>query len=273
VWDGDGDLGTGSLIGFPSGQTFSACDDTDDPDTPNGVLPFWSTAGTLLEGDKGAGSPAENTTVDAFRREGCLAFRLVDPDGNVYDNTNPSGNQEWESFTVTTDPSVDADVYVGGSELPAGLWQFEIFGLDLNNFLALRANVDFCVGDCALAHAGAGTPGYWKNHPEAWPVAEIVAGGVTYTVDEAIAAMNLRGGDMSVVLFSHYVAAFLNVAAGAEDSCILGTLMAADAWLADHPPGSGVRANSAAWDEGEPLKVQLDLYNNGELCAPSRDTL
>ena len=32
---------------------------------------------------------------------------------------------------------------------------------------------------------GTGTPGFWKNHPEAWPVSTITVGGVEYTLDEA----------------------------------------------------------------------------------------
>ena len=32
----------------------------------------------------------------------------------------------------------------------------------------------------AVAQPGTGTPGYWKNHPEAWPTGSITVGGVTY---------------------------------------------------------------------------------------------
>jgi hypothetical protein len=34
---------------------------------------------------------------------------------------------------------------------------------------------------------GTGTPGYWKNHPDAWPVSSITVGGVAYTKAQAIA--------------------------------------------------------------------------------------
>ena len=46
------------------------------------------------------------------------------------------------------------------------------------------------------------------------------------------------------------------------------------------PVGSGVKAKDDAWkvEEGEPLAEQgeflytmLDMYNNGELCAPHRE--
>jgi hypothetical protein len=131
---------------------------------------------------------------------------------------------------------------------------------------------DFC--ECCEddGDPGTGTPGYWKNHPEAWPVEEITIGGVTYPKAEAIGYMaNQTEGDMTYVMFMHLVAAKLNVLIGNESSCIDGTIAAADAWMAAHPVGSGVTADSAAWDEGEPLKDMLDKYNNGELCAPERD--
>jgi hypothetical protein len=122
---------------------------------------------------------------------------------------------------------------------------------------------------------GAGTPGYWMNHPDAWPVDEIEIGGETYTKSEAIEIMKTPGkGDKTYDMFMHLVAAKLNVAIGAESSCITDTIVAGDAWLATNKLGTNVRANSAAWQNGgEAIKNTLDDYNNGKLCAPSRDTL
>lgn len=122
---------------------------------------------------------------------------------------------------------------------------------------------------------GTGTPGYWKTHPDAWPVEEITVGGVTYLKDEAIAYMWMpRKGDETFTMFSALVAAKLNVLVGNDAPCIEDTIAAADDWMADYGPvGSGVKGNSDAWQEGEPLYFDLDDYNNGLLCAPSRDAL
>lgn len=129
-------------------------------------------------------------------------------------------------------------------------------------------------GDCDNGSPGTGTPGYWKNHPDAWPVTEITVGGLVYTREMAIAIMEHPvDGDKTFTMFPSLVAAMLNVMIGNDDSCIADVIMAADAWMADHPVGSMVEASSDAWDEGEPLHETLDLYNNGELCAPSRDDL
>jgi hypothetical protein len=119
---------------------------------------------------------------------------------------------------------------------------------------------------------GTGTPGYWKNHPEAWPVDGITIGGVFYTKAEAIDLMESpTKRDKTYNMFEQLVAAKLNVLIGNEDSCIADTIVAADAWMAVHPVGSWVLARSLAWREGEPLHINLDAYNNGELCAPHRD--
>jgi len=58
------------------------------------------------------------------------------------------------------------------------------------------------------------TPGYWKNHPDAWPVEEISIGGVTRTKTEAIGILKMppKGGDATVILAHALIAAKLNLA-------------------------------------------------------------
>ena len=120
--------------------------------------------------------------------------------------------------------------------------------------------------------SGTGTPGYWKTHPEAWPVSEITIGGITYSRDAAITLIGTpERGDKSLTMFRDLVSARLNVLIGNNSSCVDGTIASADAWMGDHPAGSNVRGNSAAWTVGEPLATTLDNYNNGLLCAPHRD--
>jgi hypothetical protein len=116
---------------------------------------------------------------------------------------------------------------------------------------------------------GCGSPGYWKNHPEAWPVDAITIGGIEYSKDEAITLME-GDGDMTRILFMHLVAAKLNVLIGNKDSCVADTIGDADTWLSANPVGSGVNGSDEAWKTGEPLKDFLDAYNNGQLCAPKR---
>jgi len=124
---------------------------------------------------------------------------------------------------------------------------------------------------CNPCGPGTATPGYWKNHPGAWPVEEIVIGAVTYTKAEAIAIMSTPvAKDKRYTMFPALVSAKLNLLVGTESSCITDTIEQADQWMATFG-GSAVKASSEAWKIGEPLYCKLDAYNNGLLCAPHRD--
>jgi hypothetical protein len=127
--------------------------------------------------------------------------------------------------------------------------------------------------DCGLVAAiGTGTPGYWANHPEAWPVASIVIGGVTYTKEQAISFMlNPVKKDKWLTMFPALVSAELNVLIGAQSSCIATTITQADAWMASATLKRPVAGSGRLWREGDPLYQMLDAYNNGLLCAPHRN--
>jgi len=130
----------------------------------------------------------------------------------------------------------------------------------------------------ASACLGTGTPGYWKNHPDEWPLVEIWVGSGTYTVDEAIAIMQAPvKGDKCYTMFDALVAARLNMYSGNDHTCIDETWKDAKNWMYANEclqDGTRVKASSKAWqDSGEALYWILDDYNNGKLCAPSRDSL
>jgi hypothetical protein len=221
---------------------------------------------------------------------------IVSEDG---DTTDPDDNHDGGTlsfalpgtFTVVSlqvtdygDRSVaTGSVSVGGSliALPTGgangLQQTVIVGLTGNSII-ITTNDSFSVDNIELEwetpdSPGTGTVGYWKNHPDAWPVDEITIGGVLYTKAEAIAAMQTPGrGDKTYNMFAQLVAAKLNVAIGNDDSCISSDITAANAWMTANPLDSNVRARSDEWrDPGSGLHGNLDDYNNGRLCAPHRD--
>ena len=122
---------------------------------------------------------------------------------------------------------------------------------------------------------GTGTPGYWKNHPEAWPAfpgGVLKIGNVEYTKEQALNALIDRSSkDKTVTMFSSLLPAILNIMVGNDGSCVLETIDDAQDWMALYPLGSNVYASSPAWKVGEPLHRTLDNYNNGGLCAPHRD--
>ena len=78
----------------------------------------------------------------------------------------------------------------------------------------------------SASNPGTGTPGYWKNHPEAWPVPTITVGivngvgGVTYTKAQAIAWLGKVGKDKTTTMFSSLVPAILNGLIGNDTSCV-----------------------------------------------------
>src|SRR5207244_3277244 len=111
--------------------------------------------------------------------------------------------------------------------------------------------------------------GYWKNHPQAWPVTELQLGTVTYTQDELLSIMHepVHGNGL-VSLAHHLITAKLNVANGADPSCIQQTIADADALIGDlvvPPVGDGYLAPR----DVNALADTLDQYNEGFLCAPS----
>ena len=189
---------------------------------------------------------------------------LTGPDGTVPFEDLPLSHKNWykvwEEARECWVPTTEVRSYDGGYYVLRKLWP------ENPNAVVEFGNTYIC--------GGTGTPGYWKNHPEAWPVDEITIGGVPYTKAEAIDLLDSPvKKDKTFTMFQALVAAQLNVLDNVSE-CIAGTISAADAWMANYGPvGSGVEGRSDAWKEGESLYEELDAYNNGELCAPSRDAL
>jgi len=140
IWDGDFDFGSSfaddNLNCFADGVSV----DTDDPNTPDNVLPPWAIGTTaVFEGVSTPTDPFDDICSPLFRRRPSVIYNLTDPAGNVYTNENPSGTEEWELFSISTDepfnPAIN-DLQV--AEIPAGIWRLDIEGLDLQNLNALR---------------------------------------------------------------------------------------------------------------------------------------
>jgi len=193
------------------------------------------------------------------------------PDGiyfflNVCDGTYSISAQIPVGYT-TSPPNVGSDDTVDSDGKP------DTFGNSVASDVPVvggSADTDFGFFTKSVLNPGTGTLGYWKNHPEAWPVTTITIGGTTYTRDQAIYWMQRVSKDKSTLMFAQLVAAKLNVKIGNDSSCIASTIAWADAWMALHPVGSNVLASSPAWQDADPYANQLDAYNNGLLCAPHR---
>ncbi|MBI4445705.1 MAG: HYR domain-containing protein, partial [Acidobacteria bacterium] len=197
---------------------------------------------------------------------------LVSRTGGAATSTSGSGWYRFEVVSGTYTVTVASANFGSGAPL-RGLHS-TTGGENLTRTVADADDMTYDFGYQPVSAAGVGTPGYWKNHPEAWPVQTITIGGVTYAKAQAISLITEKPSqDRTYNMFSQLVSAMLNVAIGNNSSCIESTILAANAWMVANPLGSNVPGGGAnsPWRSGEPLHSLLDQYNNGKLCAPARD--
>ncbi|RPI57282.1 MAG: hypothetical protein EHM55_02330, partial [Acidobacteria bacterium] len=166
--------------------------------------------------------------------DGTYELQVQIPNGSVPSPTD-----------VPPDDIIDSDGTLSG---PNSVVTVTIAGVNTGTSVQ---NTDF--GFVVVNEVGTGAPGYWMNHPEAWP-ASITVGGVTYTRDQAIALLAEPGNkDKTLTMFASLVAAKLNTEWNHTNAaCVEDAIAEADAWLMTYPVGIGVRASSYAWKVGEP---------------------
>jgi hypothetical protein len=112
--------------------------------------------------------------------------------------------------------------------------------------------------DCTL------TQGYWKNHPNAWPVTSLELGNVTYTKEEAldILATSVNGNGL-VALAHQLIATKLNLASGSTGTSVTQAVADADALIGNlvvPPVGNG----SLTTTQASALTHALDDFNKGD---------
>lgn len=107
------------------------------------------------------------------------------------------------------------------------------------------------------------TPGYWKNHPDAWPVDHMTVGCVEYSQSQLMTIFDMpsKGGDMTIKLFHHLVAAKLNVLIGADDY-IMSAITAGDDFLCTYGFLSNPKGDLKT--DAEDIKDELCAYNEIE---------
>lgn len=191
-------------------------------------------------------------------------------DGGLYlFDKLPPGNYV---VKVTTTATLSTN---GSTVIADGHTRFSSLGIGESDL-----TVNYGLGYVTLT--GVRTPGYWKNHPDAWPVDQITIGNQAYTRAQAIEIMNkATRKNMWALMFAHVVSAELNLLNGVLAYCgsdidhIVQWVADGKDWLAAYQDQQPVRANQSAWtDEAEIIKNTLDAFNNGELslaCAPAAD--
>jgi hypothetical protein len=221
------------------------------------TVSYTATTG-ICEGFDEYGNPASVFTCGVYH------IRLEEP-GTYNITINPTSIAQGTTATVpnaTTD-DLDSD---GENDTNTGLTIVK--GVVVESFGLVDTDFGFYT---SAVQIGTGTPGYWKNHPDDWPVSSIMMGGKSYSVEQAIDVLKKVSKDKAVTLFSSLLAAKLNLLSGTNPDCIATTVGLADKWLAKYPVGTPVAGSSAAWAAGEPLHKDMDAYNNGLACAPHRN--
>ncbi len=193
-----------------------------------------------------------------------------------------TGTSDLTNLTLTDNVEDLSSCVVPATLLPNGSFsciigpQTALAGLHVNTATATGTYEGMLTQDTDQAYYFGCTqseplsPGYWKNHPESWPVESITIGGTVYTKTQAIELMGTPvSGDKTYTLFKALVAAKLDAMGCGDSSCVTETIANADAWMAAHPVGSGVPGDSSAWMQAEPWYLILDDYINGRLCGGS----
>jgi hypothetical protein len=109
------------------------------------------------------------------------------------------------------------------------------------------------------------TQGYWRTHPDAWPVTSLILGTVTYQAGELMAILdNPAQGNGLLILAHQLIAAKLNIANGADPSAVQQTLIDAEnmiGGLVIPPIGEGYLPPSQTSN----LTETLTQYNEGTI--------
>lgn len=112
------------------------------------------------------------------------------------------------------------------------------------------------------------TQGFWKNHPEVWPVNTLNLGSQNYTQSELIDILKTPvRGDASLILAHQLIPAKLNVANGSDSANISAAITEADGLLSSFSGKlpQGVRPSIDMGHNMTSVAEELDSYNNRAL--------
>ncbi len=230
--------------------------------------------------------PPVTTTVTASVCQTITLFPDSLPNGTVsavYSQTiTASGGVAPYSYSVSTGTlpaglTLDANTgEISGTPTAAGTSNFTITATDENDCTGSR---DYSITvDLQVEFNCPHSQGYWKNHPDAWPVESLTLGSQSYTKAELLQILRTpvggRGGaDASLILAHQLIAAKLNIANGSDPAPVGSVISAADALLSAYGGKLPYRVKTSS-SAGQAMRTAgdvLDRYNNGKLtpiCAP-----
>jgi hypothetical protein len=238
---------------------------------PNGFTVEWMTQAVFDQlGDVWPDDPADPNIQSAIfvgtptlnTQDGTVTFLLSPFDsatvqlGDIFDETGVQSNDPNELASGTSyvfrvkangDPGVTTP---GNGLLPASPYS-------PTRSCQTKAHDD--LEDCVH------TQGYWKNHPEKWPVNSLKVGNVIYTKNQMLLIFNQPAAGNGLISLAHQlITAKLNVAAGAVVPAVITTaIAAADAMVGNRiipPIGGGFISPSVTSN----LNDVLEGFNSDE---------
>jgi hypothetical protein len=76
------------------------------------------------------------------------------------------------------------------------------------------------------------TQGYWKNHPDVWPVQNLMLGAVSYNASQLLQVLNRPAQGNGLVILAHQlIASKLNIANGANPAAVQQSIIDADSMI------------------------------------------
>jgi hypothetical protein len=102
---------------------------------------------------------------------------------------------------------------------------------------------------------------YWRSHPDAWLIENIVIGSLSYDQAQAIAILESNELDARTLLLQQFFAALLNSLSGTDAAAVQGTLVQASDWISAHPSESLISEADRA--QALTLTQTLTDYNIG----------
>ncbi len=189
---------------------------------PAGFSIQWMTLAdyTALGNQWPVNSAVPNTQAPSFckanflgivRSSGCVPYNLhpgenvtvVIGDDNLYDNCAVSSPCSGAPLLCDT-------AYV-----------FRAFALGANGQISVSDTLTCATMSCIPGSSCTYSQGFWRNHPNAWPVTSLTLGTVTYQAAELMAILdNPAQGNGLVILVHQLIATKLNIANGADPSAV-----------------------------------------------------
>ena len=174
------------------------------------------------------------------------------------------------TYSISQTPSHGTAVVAGGDSIiytPAA-------GYYGNDQLKYKASDGNCSAEATVnitIIVCPGGSGYWKGHPEAWPVSSLLLGTISYSKSQLITILNTPVGtgnnaDASLILADQLIPGKLSLANGAPAVDHLSdSIAAADALIGSSLIPMKVKPNSALGKKMTSLAVFFSNYNNGLL--------